>query len=599
MSDDRIDEIKTRQLVTRLENLGFNVLIHKSNIKFNRNTLLSFIICCVIWCGLGYDRYIEYYHDIDNIKNEVNNLSLLISEQINVSIFLTDQFIILHDNFNNNNNIELAKKFILLNPYTKYLNVYDKNGYLKLSTQTDNIKNINFSDRLWFQESKKMKKLFISPIIKSRITDDYVIPFSRGIYNDKNEFDGVINITMNLEYFNQFYKDLNLGKYGYMTLIGMDGYYRFKKILGKTKYIEMEKSEITYPIYKTNNFINGVYFITGRDKISRYIGIYKLKNYPLFLAIGLSYNEYMTKYFIETFILFLLGIFFTSLIIYLINLERKSNLILQHNYDLLENKTKIIKQQNEELAIQYKNMIALKEHVEKSDKLKSKFISNMSHELRTPLNIIIGYSDLLSTFDLSDKIKEQLNNINSAGNHLLDMITSILEISKIDSNNFQFNYEHYYVYETIRECCELFELQIVDKNIKLDFEENKFIIYADRIRFRQVLMNLISNSIKFTHKGKISINAFEIGKYINITIEDTGIGMDESGIEISLQPFGQVNTELNKTHQGTGLGLPLSKKIIESMGGIFEIKSELNVGTIVNIQLSKGDIDKVTEISVF
>ena len=265
----------------------------------------------------------------------------------------------------------------------------------------------------------------------------------------------------------------------------------------------------------------------------------------------------------------------------------------------MENKANIIEVQRNELKQQFEEMIELKEIAENSDKLKSTFISNMGHELRTPLNIIIGYAELLLSFDFDEKTKDKLNSIFQSGSHLLDMITSILDLSKIESGNFGFNCVNYYIYETIHECYDVIAGKINQKNLTLELEENKLVVYADKIRVQQALMNILSNSIKFTKSGGIAINVFEVSDFVNISIQDTGIGMDEEGLKVCVQPFGQIRDDLNQNHEGTGLGLSLTKKIIEGMGGKFEIKSELNVGTLVNIQLPKGDVNKLEGIQFF
>ena len=570
--------------------------------KVNINIILALLVCIVIWVGIGVDRYIEYYSNIDIMKTNIKNISLLTSEEMNLSIYNIDQLLLSMLDESNLISIDkifdLASHRIKLNTYIKQITITASDGNVAYTTAPNKI--INFNDRYWFQITKTTRNLIISNIVKSRLTGDFTVPFVRGVYDNNGIFKGTFHTTMNVDYFDQFYKGLDVGKNGSMVVIGMDQYIRFKKYSGIITYEEFLKTDHSYMCFKEHNFENGIYYIDKfEDGIARYVGFYKLKDYPLFIAIGMSVSEYMHGYYVTTVILVGIGLFFNILILFLLRLERKSFWLLQNQYTLMENKANIIEIQRNELAQQYDVMNELKEIAEKSDKLKSTFISNMSHELRTPLNIIIGYAELLLSFEFDEKTKDKLNSILQSGQHLLDMISSILDLSKIESGTFGFNCEHYYIYESINECYEMVEMQLYEKNLILEAQETKIVVYADKIRVKQALMNIISNSIKFTKIGGIAINVFEVGNSVNISIQDTGVGMDEEGLKVCIHPFGQIRDELNRNYEGTGLGLPLTKKIIEGMGGNFEIKSELNIGTLVNIQLPKGDVNKFEGIQFF
>ena len=300
-----------------------------------------------------------------------------------------------------------------------------------------------------------------------------------------------------------------------------------------------------------------------KDNISRYIGFKKLNDYPLFVSVGYSYHEWMFGYYVETFIIVGLLLLFSGALVYFLNKEKK----------MINN-----------IEIQNIKLIELKEIAEQTDQLKSHFIARMSHKLKNPLNIILGYSDLV-TMNMKDaKQLEQIGYIKQASYNLLDMVTNLLEVSRHDT--LVINCEHYYIAETIVEICDLIKHKIKDKNIKLTVSKDNYSVFADRIRMRQALLNIIENSIQYTnHGGEVIIKFIEEPDYISIVIADTGIGMDDDILAKAIKVFGQ-NVEI--IGGGFGIGLPLTKKIIESMGGVFEISSVLNIGTLVTMKVLKG-----------
>lgn len=228
------------------------------------------------------------------------------------------------------------------------------------------------------------------------------------------------------------------------------------------------------------------------------------------------------------------------------------------------------------------------------NKSKSEFLANMSHELRTPLNAIIGFSEVMISGmggELSDKHKEYANDILDSGNHLLKLINNILDLSKIEADKTEIHPENVNICSVFRNCIKLIAEKAQEKqiNIKVTLSSNDLFVYADPVRLKQIILNLLSNSVKFTDtNGKIDVSCV-VGDNVIITIEDNGIGMDKEGLEAALTKFGQANTGLSRTHEGTGLGLPLSIELAKLMGGNLDIVSELGVGTTVIVTLPKAE----------
>lgn len=246
-----------------------------------------------------------------------------------------------------------------------------------------------------------------------------------------------------------------------------------------------------------------------------------------------------------------------------------------------------------EMADHIRDNQAVMEHAlhdaQKADRAKSEFLANMSHELRTPLNAIIGFSELLMLQSPNqEKVAVYAADINSSGNHLLDVISDILDIARIESGHIEMSEEETEVEAFIRAAIKLVEPQASSAGLQIEMNIEAGIrpIVLDPVKQRQVLANLLSNSVKFTPTGgKISVDAWtDSDDVAAFRISDNGIGMSDVEVEVALSPFGQVESALNRSREGTGLGLPLAKRFVELQGGEFELTSKPGIGTIVIVR---------------
>ena len=208
------------------------------------------------------------------------------------------------------------------------------------------------------------------------------------------------------------------------------------------------------------------------------------------------------------------------------------------------------------------------------DRLKSGFLANMSHELRTPLNSILGFSDvMLEELDgpLTENMSNDLALIQKNGQHLLHLINDVLDMSKIEAGRMNLAPEKFVLHEVLDEVISITSTLASEKNLALFVEkesEDEIEIFADRTRLRQVMINLINNSIKFTEEGRISIRIQpREAEKVWITVQDTGIGIPPDKLETIFQEFTQVDTSSTRKAGGTGLGLPISRRLVEMHGG--------------------------------
>ncbi len=263
--------------------------------------------------------------------------------------------------------------------------------------------------------------------------------------------------------------------------------------------------------------------------------------------------------------------------------ESEQNLIRQNSeFHVLNNEYLAL---NEELTesfnrIQKMNseLTLAKNKAEESDRLKSAFLANMSHEIRTPLNAILGFSGLLRDVSESrEKTGEYVDIIDSSGQQLLTIIDDILEISKIEADQISISPDTININKVMRELYQLFSRQAELKNLELSFlgdYKGDFYTITDENRLKQILCNLLNNAIKFTSEGKIQFG-YETGEDdLRFYVIDTGIGVSADERSIIFKPFRQVETGSTRNYGGNGLGLSISKALVEKLGGTISVESE-------------------------
>ena len=245
---------------------------------------------------------------------------------------------------------------------------------------------------------------------------------------------------------------------------------------------------------------------------------------------------------------------------------------------------------NQRLETANGDLVRAHAEAEAASRAKSEFLANMSHELRTPLNAIIGFAEVIEreTFGpASARYREYASDIHGSGRHLLQVINDILDLAKVEAGQMLLHEVRLDPALVMQGCVRLIKPRAAKTNVRLytAFDPNLPVLLADEARLRQIALNLLSNAVKFTKPGgRVSISTgLDTAGEITIAVADTGIGMTPDEVRIALEPFRQVTSSLSRSNEGTGLGLPLTKTLVELHGGRLDITSVPGRGTTVTV----------------
>jgi signal transduction histidine kinase len=242
-----------------------------------------------------------------------------------------------------------------------------------------------------------------------------------------------------------------------------------------------------------------------------------------------------------------------------------------------------------------RELIKARDDAQSASRAKSAFLATVSHELRTPLNAIIGFSSLL----LEDggvspaEQKTQLTIINRSGLQLLELISEMLDITSIEAGHISLQIEPLHLRSILKELCESMQMQARDQKLDLSLAEcdDSIVVLADAVRIRQVVRNLVSNAIKFTDQGSVTMRADVAGDTVRIEIEDTGIGIAPDHYAALFNRFERIAEDSGRVRPGTGLGLSISRRLVEAMSGAVGVESEVGQGSRFWFTLPLADMD--------
>ncbi len=242
-----------------------------------------------------------------------------------------------------------------------------------------------------------------------------------------------------------------------------------------------------------------------------------------------------------------------------------------------------LKREHEQLVLAKNDAESAREEAEKANLLKSAFLANISHEIRTPMNAVLGFSQMLMKNETEENKAKKLKVIIESGQNLLALINDILDLSKVEAGEVEVHPSEISIRDETKEVMQLLQGEAERKELELDFEiaeDVPSLIHGDADLIRKILANIVSNAIKFTHHGSVSVYISRDGDLLNISIRDTGIGIPENTRETIFEPFKQQDSSSSRQYGGAGLGLALSKRYAELMGGDITVSSTPGMGTL-------------------
>jgi signal transduction histidine kinase/CheY-like chemotaxis protein len=263
----------------------------------------------------------------------------------------------------------------------------------------------------------------------------------------------------------------------------------------------------------------------------------------------------------------------------------------------VRNRTTELEKVVSEMVILQKDLEAAVADAQTANIAKSRFIATMSHEMRTPMNAVVGLTDLmLEDEDIPPAAKENLKKISLAGKTLMGIIKDILDISKIEAGKLELLPKRYDMASLLNDVIVLNIVRIGEKPIALhlDIDENlPCVISGDELRIKQIINNLLSNAFKYTEKGTVTLGvhcerAGDMDVWLSMYVSDTGIGIRPEDIEKLFSDYNQVDTSANRKAEGTGLGLGITKRLVEQMGGEISVESEYGRGSRFNVRIRPG-----------
>ena len=245
-------------------------------------------------------------------------------------------------------------------------------------------------------------------------------------------------------------------------------------------------------------------------------------------------------------------------------------------------------------VIDYKAKMEEKnEEAQNALEAKANFLANMSHEIRTPMNAIYGMAELLDQKDFEEEEKGYIDTIRKSSENLLAIINEILDFSKIDSGKMEISEEEYHFNSLIHDVLSIIEFRMKNRSVKLIYDISPDIprvLVGDELRIRQILINLLNNAVNFTHRGHIALRIhwepdIDGNGYLHVAVEDTGIGISQADMNKLFTAFGQIDTKKNRNVEGTGLGLVITKRLLNLMGGDIRVNSKVGEGSTFSFTL--------------
>jgi two-component system, cell cycle sensor histidine kinase PleC len=467
-----------------------------------------------------------------------------------------------------------------------HIMIADANGTILSTSAGHNGPPVSVRERDYFQAQRDNPNLgvFLGAPVIGKISNILIIPATRRLETKDGRFAGVLIFSLDPEILTALHREINLGRTSTINLIRMDGTvlarYSSANGLDASQVGVKAVSLLRWTSVSLAEFSSQC----PLDGITRLHSWRKVSGYPLFVVVALGEAESLAAANHQAKIVIGLGIIALSLpLIMMVILNRQIFCRVRHAI-ALDAETEKVRQTNQEL-------ILARRRSEEASQAKSTFLAKMSHELRTPLNAILGFSEIIRDKVLgndADRHVQYAADIHRSGTHLLNIVNDVLDVAKIEAGKLELCEENARLDKILEESLAANGRQAAASGVRLTCSTSNrgILIYGDKTKLKQVVINLLSNGIKFTPPGgSVSIvAALDCNGGVTLTVRDTGIGMTEEETKHALKLFCQVDNPLSRRFKGTGLGLPLAAQLTELHDGTLAVESTPGSGTTVTVR---------------
>jgi signal transduction histidine kinase/CheY-like chemotaxis protein/HPt (histidine-containing phosphotransfer) domain-containing protein len=551
-----------RELVRRVE--GYGVVI------------LGVSAILVIWAGT-LEHISQEHAQVEKAAVQVgSNLARAFEEQIIRSMSAVDQILLFArrayardpEHFDIT---QWSRNNMVLNDFNYGVSMIDRNGYL-VSNERDPDARVSLKDREHFTAHARGNEdvLFIGKPILGRIIGQWVIPVSRRLLASDGSFAGVVVVMIDPAYLARFYKSVDLGSGGSITLIGTDGAVRAYAGVGEDLF---GKSVAGGPVMEhVAHAKSGSFFAAGMyTGLSTLFTYRAVKGYSLIVVVRQMPTEIFSAYsHNEQFAIFLSAGLTLGLLIVTVLIARYQ-----------------------------RRLAGAKDAAEAGSRARSEFLAMMSHEIRTPMNGVIGIADLLiGNGDLNSEQAKLVATQRDSAKFLLRILDDVLDFTKLEADRMEFEDIAFELAPLVRGTIDILSPRAAGKGLSLTATIDPDVpatIVGDPARLRQILLNLVGNAVKFTERGSISVRVTIAGSPVGgrarlcVAVADTGVGISRDAFDSLFQQFTQVDSSISRRFGGTGLGLAICKRLVDRMGGTIHVESEPGKGSTFEFTVNVGD----------